>query len=409
MKKMLRKQTLIGLVAVALFGMVYLLSSDVRLFFAQAFAILGKADPGDIEAGIRELRLYLLGFGIWAPIVSSVLMVLQMIAAPIPGQLITFTNGLLFGAFWGAVLSWSSAMAGAALCFGIASAFGRPVVEKLVGKASLNYVDDFFERYGTKAIIVARLIPFVPFDPISYGAGLTKIGFARFFIATGIGQLPATILYSWLGAKVTGAIQIVFWVFIGVIVLAVALSALKPWFDRRMMAKRDTASDPVVREKAPLLVAVDKVFMTMFVAFLLGFDISWMLMKNIWFDMRMRTGLFMPVFMVIGLIVGLIRLRSYAARPKPMRMPARVSAILLALFTAYVAITILVNPMASTLVLPIQMREGFFVSGLRLETARTISYIFFALGFWRLGAALWRRRRMNGRFELASPACKVRA
>ncbi len=56
----------------------------------------------------------------------------------------TFANASLFGALWGGVLSWVSAMAGAALCFFIARVLGREVVEKLTGKAVLQSVDGFF-------------------------------------------------------------------------------------------------------------------------------------------------------------------------------------------------------------------------------------------------------------------------
>ncbi len=73
---------------------------------------------------------------------------------------------------------------------------GREVVEKLTGKTVLDSMDGFFTRYGNHTILVCRLLPFVPFDPISYAAGLTSIRFRSFFIATGLGQLPATIVYS---------------------------------------------------------------------------------------------------------------------------------------------------------------------------------------------------------------------
>ncbi len=227
------KQLLIWCLAILALMISYLASPDVRDFVNRSYDVLAKADPRDIESGIRSLRTYLLGFGIWAPIVSSVLMVMQMIIAPIPGQFITFTNGLLFGVWWGTLLSWSSAMIGAGLCFGIGRAFGRTAVEKLIGNSSLRMVDRFFDRYGTHAILIARLLPFVPFDPVSYGAGLTSIGFWRFFIATGIGQLPATLVYSWLGHNMTGTIKYVFAVFVLIVALAVALSALGARFQRK--------------------------------------------------------------------------------------------------------------------------------------------------------------------------------
>lgn len=194
---------------------------------------------GDVTAAVDALRDYLLGFGFWAPAVSALLMVVQSIAAPIPAFLLTFTNGLLFGWAWGALLSWSSAMLGAALCFGLARAFGRPVVEKLAGGSrALDLADVFFDRYGSASILVARLLPFVSFDIISYGAGLTPVGFWRFLWATGLGQLPATLLYSWLGQSVTGSIKALFWLFSITLAVAIIGAILGPRLVRRRVAER---------------------------------------------------------------------------------------------------------------------------------------------------------------------------
>ncbi len=87
-------------------------------------------------------------------------------------------------------------MVGAGLCFCIARALGREVVEKLTGRAVLRSADGYFTRFGPQTILVCRLLPFVPFDPVSYAAGLTSLRFWPFMLATGVGQLPATIVYS---------------------------------------------------------------------------------------------------------------------------------------------------------------------------------------------------------------------
>ena len=93
---------------------------------------------------------------------------------------------------------------GAALCFFVARGLGRDVVEKFAGKGALASVEGYFEKYGTKTILVCRLLPFVSFDAVSYFAGLTPMKFIPFFIATGIGQTPATIVYSYVGGMLTG-------------------------------------------------------------------------------------------------------------------------------------------------------------------------------------------------------------
>jgi uncharacterized membrane protein YdjX (TVP38/TMEM64 family) len=154
------------------------------------------------------VKEFVASYGPYAIAVSFLLMVFQSVIAPLPAFLITFANANLFGWWQGAILSWSSAMAGAALCFLIAKVLGRDVVEKLTTKAGLEQIDVFFERYGKQSILICRLLPFVSFDIVSYAAGLTSMRFWPFFIATGIGQLPATIVYSYVGGMLTGGAKL---------------------------------------------------------------------------------------------------------------------------------------------------------------------------------------------------------
>ena len=153
------------------------------------------------------MREFIADYGAYAAAVSFFLMIFQSVAAPLPAFIITLANANLFGWVNGAVLSWSSAMAGAALCFWISRVLGRNAAEKLTSRAGLQSVDKFFERYGTHSILIARLLPFISFDLVSYAAGLTSMRFLPFFVATGVGQLPATIVYSYVGGMLTGGAQ----------------------------------------------------------------------------------------------------------------------------------------------------------------------------------------------------------
>lgn len=153
---------------------------------------------------LEETIAYIRSYGKIAAVVSFFLMVLQSILSPIPAFLITLSNAAIFGWAWGALLSWSSAMAGAALCFFIARGLGRDVVAKITSNTALNSLDEYFEKYGKHTILVCRLLPFVSFDIVSYAAGLTSMDFWSFFIATGIGQLPATLVYSYIGQNFGG-------------------------------------------------------------------------------------------------------------------------------------------------------------------------------------------------------------
>lgn len=184
---------------------VLLLASIALLFFIPTvretfMGLISLFQSLDIEA----IKAYILSFGLLAPFVSFALMVFQSILAPLPAFLITFANAALFGWVYGALLSWSSAMIGALLCFYIAKFLGREVVEKLTSKIALKSVDAFFEKHGVYAILIARLLPFISFDIVSYAAGLTRMSLRSFLIATGLGQLPATLIYSYAGEMLTG-------------------------------------------------------------------------------------------------------------------------------------------------------------------------------------------------------------
>ena len=194
---------MIAIVGIVLFMILYFTIPSLHNGLNHAFSTISKLDTAIV---IEYLRSY----GKLAAVVSFILMVLQSIAAPIPAFLITLSNAAIFGWWQGAILSWSSAMVGAALCFYIARVLGRDVVEKLTSKGALESVDVFFEKYGNRTIIVCRLLPFVSFDFVSYAAGLTNMRFWSFFIATGIGQLPATIVYSYVGGTLTGGAQKLF-------------------------------------------------------------------------------------------------------------------------------------------------------------------------------------------------------
>ena len=209
----------------------YLFVPSVNEAFRQVAAMFATGD-------FTVVREFVASYGSYAAAVSFGLMVLQSVAAPLPAFLLTFANASLFGWWQGAILSWTSAMAGAVVCFYIARILGRDAAEKLTSKAGLEQIDGFFEKYGKNTILICRLLPFVSFDLVSYAAGLTSMSFWSFFVATGIGQLPATIVYSYVGGMLTGGAQLLM---TGLLILF-ALSALvvmlrKIYMDRQSPRK----------------------------------------------------------------------------------------------------------------------------------------------------------------------------
>lgn len=213
-QKDLIKKVVVLVIIIAAVAVYYMVPS-VNKTMNQVFRMFATGD-------FTVVKDFVASYGAYAAVISFLLMVLQSIAAPLPAFLLTFANANLFGWWKGAILSWSSAMAGAAVCFFIARILGRDVAEKLTSKAGLNQIDTFFEKYGKNTILICRLLPFISFDIVSYAAGLTSMSFGSFFLATGLGQLPATIVYSYVGGMLTGGAKM----FVTGLMLLFALSAL---------------------------------------------------------------------------------------------------------------------------------------------------------------------------------------
>lgn len=217
-RKIRRARLALALGLLAAFGIAYLLSAAFRLEVERAAGILYRGD-------ISGLRDYILSFGAWAPVVSALLMIFQALAAPLPAFVLTFANGLAFGTFWGGLLSLGSATLAAAISFWLARALGRGPVEALVGKAGLESADRWFERWGVYAILIARLVPILSFDVVSFAAGLTRMGFWGFLAATAAGAAPATFVYSYLGGRAPQYVQVLLVAF-GVVIAGAVVAAI---------------------------------------------------------------------------------------------------------------------------------------------------------------------------------------
>ena len=222
---------LVTLALLVLAVLLYLLVPAVKNTVNTVTSVLGSAIVDAVIAYIRS-------FGGYAVVISFSLMVFSSLLAPLPAFLITVSNAAIFGWWQGAVLSWSSAMVGAALCFLIARALGRDVVEKFAGKGALASVEGYFKKYGSKTILVCRLLPFVSFDAVSYFAGLTPIKFWPFFLATGIGQLPATLVYSYVGGMLSGGARLLVTGLLCLFGLAIFSTILKQIYDAHQATKK---------------------------------------------------------------------------------------------------------------------------------------------------------------------------
>ncbi|MBU5689572.1 MAG: VTT domain-containing protein [Candidatus Aenigmatarchaeota archaeon] len=138
------------------------------------------------------------------------LMILQTILVVIPSEAVIALSGAL-GLDTTKVIAVGvlGLLAGATIAFFISRYFGRKIVIKLLGDEWIGEVDEWIDKNGSKAILIARLIPLIPFDLISYVAGVTKIDFRKYILATIIGMIPRAVFLVYAGTTAKGVLSLI--------------------------------------------------------------------------------------------------------------------------------------------------------------------------------------------------------
>ncbi len=121
---------------------------------------------------------------------------------PFPAEFLAIANGMVYGSFWGTIITWVGAMSGAFLAFALTRKLGQPFVRKMVPKKKAQTVDQWVARHGVETLFISRFIPVISFNLVNYAAGLTKISWMTFAWTTGAGILPMTILMVVMGDQI---------------------------------------------------------------------------------------------------------------------------------------------------------------------------------------------------------------
>ena len=153
--------------------------------------VLGTPDLAAMRARVESA-------GIWGPALFFALYA-ALALIPCPKALLTAAGGALFGLWVGAGLALSAALVGAIVSFGLGRVLGREAVDRLI-RGRLARVDALVADNGLSAVLIARLVPLVPFIAVNYASGLSGVTFRHFVLGSALGMIPGSLAYAALGA-----------------------------------------------------------------------------------------------------------------------------------------------------------------------------------------------------------------
>jgi uncharacterized membrane protein YdjX (TVP38/TMEM64 family) len=181
----------------------------------------------------KKLKSFIVSYGQYAPFVFVLVQALQVIFAPIPGEVTGFVGGLLFGTLKGTILSTCGLTLGSLFAFFLSRYLGMRFVEKVVKREYVEAFNNFVTHKGLSLIFVFYLIPGFPKDSLCYLLGLTHIRVLDFLIMNVVGRLPGTFMLSLQG----NALRHAEYKMLALLIIATVLIVLALYISRRFVAR----------------------------------------------------------------------------------------------------------------------------------------------------------------------------
>lgn len=154
------------------------------------------------EAWVRGV---VTGLGMAGPLALIGLMVLAIVASPIPSGPIAVAAGAMYGTLWGGAFAVTGAMLGSCAAFGAARYLGFDAVRKSTNPILKLIAAPRSQVRLMLIVFASRLVPFISFDAVSYAAGVTCMSFGRFALATFLGVVPICYALAAMGAGMTNS------------------------------------------------------------------------------------------------------------------------------------------------------------------------------------------------------------
>lgn len=183
----------------------------------QAQTILRQLQSGDLTASRDSLAQLFASYGAAKPYAFLAVQVLQVLIAPIPGQLMGLLGGYLFGFWSGLLLTMVGLGFGSWIAMGLGRLLGERVVRRFIPKAVLAKFDYLIGEGGLWNFFMLFLLPALPDDAICFIAGLTRVRIWQLVLVCVLGRLPGMAVLLFVGSSVGSSMVI------ANIVLAVAM------------------------------------------------------------------------------------------------------------------------------------------------------------------------------------------
>ena len=217
----------VSLGVIAVLVACYFLWPAFQSAIREAFTILTSGDRPRIAKWVQQ-------FGAWGPVWLVLGFVLQMFLVVINVVLLILVAILAYGPWWGSLLALGGVVVASSIGYALGHMLGERFVGSLLGEKNEQKVVKQVQRYGAWVVVIARISPILSDDAVSFVAGLARLGYFKFLLATVGGIIPLIALLAYLGDNNDRLKSGLLWVS-GV---SVVLFGAYVWWDKRRAAAK---------------------------------------------------------------------------------------------------------------------------------------------------------------------------
>ena len=130
----------------------------------------------------KQLQAYMKRFGVFAPLILTIIQAIQVIIPILPGWLGCVVGAGMFGAAGGFWCNYIGISAGSIISFLLAKRYGVELVRKMVPMEKYQKLVDWVNtrKSYTLILFLAILLPLAPDDFLCWFSGLTDMATRRF-------------------------------------------------------------------------------------------------------------------------------------------------------------------------------------------------------------------------------------
>jgi uncharacterized membrane protein YdjX (TVP38/TMEM64 family) len=176
------------------------------------------------KLNLKVIEDYIKSYGSWSIAAFLVISVIRPLAVFIPITFITLISGSLYGPVYGFLLAMVSIIISSNVAFLISRYLGKSFFEKLI-KKRVDKINLRIEKSGFKIIFLMRISGVFPLDMLSYAAGLTKVKYRDFMLATILGSMAETFSVANMGHNIKNPLSpgFIFSVVLVIIIVGIPL------------------------------------------------------------------------------------------------------------------------------------------------------------------------------------------